>query len=362
MDHDPSLPNGLPAADGTTARRSAEPIRGACSDPPPATISGATAVLASGDLRRVVADLAAAELSALHLPSGEAASPGSRSGCLPIDAVSGPVDLLAVASAVDRMFHLDESGREEALLADPSIDVWADVVQESLGASGYRVSFPVSGVAGTAAVVTHTVPQLAALARQFAAALPGRRRVLALVPAHRPYGFLWTVLFPAVAGVECIDARGWTPGQVQARARGGDVVIASPERWARVDAQVRWAADVVGVSSSGPCPAEAAARQRAAGLARLVDVYGCARCAAVGWRDDPAGPFHLLDGWTRFVDHLPERPIDDAAMPDLERVADGARIRLPDRLAWEGPRAFRLAAGGECAAVPATVAAGREAR
>lgn len=355
MNRDPSSGKGDASGTRATAPAPRQSTRAttATLDLPPTPEP--TVLLKSHHIRRIVADLAAAELAALRTESDDAASVGASASDPSIDDTPTSVDLLAVASAVDRMFHLTESGREDALLGAPSIASWSEVVYEGLSEAGPVISFPAPDGRGVSPVVTYRLADLEALARHFVQAIPRRRRVLSLVPAHRPYGFLWAVLFPAVAGVECLDARAWTTGQVQARARGGDLVVAPPERWASVDAQVLWAADVVGVTSSGPCSADAAMRQRAAGLARLVDVYGCASCVAIGWRDDHDGPFILLDRWKRFDADDSWRFADSEAMPDLLPVGDGEPIRLPDRVVWEGRTRFRLAGIDARTDMPASV-------
>ena len=65
-----------------------------------------------------------------------------------------------------------------------------------------------------------------------------------------------------------------------------------------------------------------------------MEVYGASETAGIGWRDDPDEPFALLDHW---------RPgIDTETL--LRVLPDGTceAARIPDRLAWCGPRAFRV--------------------
>ena len=62
--------------------------------------------------------------------------------------------------------------------------------------------------------------------------------------------------------------------------------------------------DVVGVTSSAPCPDETASGLRQAGLKRLLQVYGASETAGIGWFAGQSRLMHpiCLTGWmgTRF--------------------------------------------------------------
>jgi 4-coumarate--CoA ligase (photoactive yellow protein activation family) len=93
-------------------------------------------------------------------------------------------------------------------------------------------------------------------------------------------------------------------------------------------------ADVVGATSTAPCPRETAQAALCSGLSRLVEVYGASETSGIGWRDDADGLFALFGHW---------RP--GAEADTLVRIApDGTSqsVPLPDRLAWFGERAFRV--------------------
>jgi len=122
--------------------------------------------------------------------------------------------------------------------------------------------------------------------------------------------------------------RGQPASQLASLLRPGDLVLGHPAFW---DAALRGITGtlppgVVGVTSSAPCPADIALGLRAVGLDRLLQVYGSAETAGIGWRDEPADPYTLLSGWQR----------DGEA---LRRAAQ--QVAPPDRLAWEGDR-FRV--------------------
>lgn len=179
--------------------------------------------------------------------------------------------------------------------------------------------------------------------------VPRRRRILSAVPSHHIYGFLFTVLMPhrlegamGAGPVEVVDIRQAGPAALEALAQPGDLVVAHPAWWEAAARVVpAYGADIVGVTSTAPCPDTLAAALAAAGL-RLLQVYGSSETAGVGWRDRAGVPFALLPYWAR---------TDDTA--SLARtLPDGTARRYPlqDRLEWADGRHF-LPAGRIDAAV-----------
>jgi hypothetical protein len=114
-----------------------------------------------------------------------------------------------------------------------------------------------------------------------------------------------------------LDLRGFAPGALSRQLRPGDLVVGFPDFWrgfaeAGVGAQQGSATerderderasalqDVVGVSSTAPCPDAVARGAVDAGLARLVQVYGSSETAGVGWRDGPDADYTLFPYWRR---------------------------------------------------------------
>jgi 4-coumarate--CoA ligase (photoactive yellow protein activation family) len=108
--------------------------------------------------------------------------------------------------------------------------------------------------------------------------------------------------------------------------------VAHPGWW---DAAARVApafdADIVGVTSTAPCPDALADTLAAAGL-RLLQVYGSTETAGVGWRDRAGAPFTLLPYWTRTD--------DTAALARTLPDGTTARYPLQDRLDWTDATRF----------------------
>ncbi|HEY5799457.1 MAG TPA: hypothetical protein VIT92_04515, partial [Burkholderiaceae bacterium] len=122
----------------------------------------------------------------------------------------------------------------------------------------------------------------------------------------------------------------------------GDVLIAHPAWWsALLQAVPHLPRGVTGVTSTAPCPDALSQGLQAAGLDRLLQIYGSSETAGVGWRSGPAQLFRLLPYWARQADGA------------LRRVlADGVEVvvQCQDQLEWNGADTF-LPAGRLDAAV-----------
>lgn len=290
-------------------------------------------------LRRVLSDQLHAELGRLRLGSPGGPPPWLWTDDTPIggeDAAIDSLDRLSLSASVAEI--LPEAGIREA--ESDRFGHWCDAAAPGPSCRPTHVTFRSSGSTGAARRTTHRLDRLdqeaIALAGLIGASLVGdRRRVLSAIPAHHAYGFIHSVLMlrhlrglPDPADV--VELRGCMVSQVTSLLRPGDLVLGHPLFW---DALLRGATgglppDIVGITSSAPCPAETALGLRAAGLARLMQVYGSAETAGIGWRDDPADPYTLLPGWRRDGDGL---------------CRDGQTVPAPDRLAWEGDRLRVLA-------------------
>ena len=287
-------------------------------------------------LERFVADLLAAELAQAR--PGHQGAMGRWPATLDLarDLGADSLELMGMATALAEALQL-RAGFDADLLAAPRLQHWIDAAAAALEADGGAIVFRTSGSSGSPKRCTHGLDLLQQEIAALAPLFPGRRRILSAVPAHHIYGFLFTVLLPRALGIdEVVDVRGATgPASLMAQARAGDLVVAHPLWWealARLEPALP--VDVVGVSSTAPCPdllAEALAR---AGL-RLVQIYGSSETAGVGWRERAFEPFTLLPYWAR---------TDDASQ--LARALPGgasARYPLQDRLEWQAEGRFRPA-------------------
>lgn len=292
-------------------------------------------------LSRVLADLLYAELRRLRLgaPGGPPPWRWTDDTCLD---EFGPtaidsLDRLSLSAAVAEL--VPDGGAGSALMRARHFGTLCDAVADGVSNAPCRVTFRSSGSTGAPKSATHALARLedeaAALASLVGA---GRRRVLSAVPAHHAYGFIHSVLLPRhLGGLPVIELRAHAPAELAALLQPGDLVLGHPAFWeaASRGPVVRGPAgplpaDVVGVTSTAPCPDETALRLRRAGLARLLQVYGASETAGIGWRDDPASPYALLPGWRRDGDGL-LRGREPVQPPDLLGWDDDGRFRLLGR-------------------------------
>lgn len=248
------------------------------------------------------------------------------------DLACDSLELMTLASAASQMFHWQEAGIGDLPLVRRRIGAWADFVAQAWKPDQARVSVLTSGTTGAPKACPHRLEDLWREVEAFAAIIgPTRRRLVACVPAHHLYGLIFTVLLAERLGLPVEDRAqaGGAPGL--AGFASGDLVISFPDHWrALARSGAILPGDVVGVSSTAPCPGEVASDLRARGLARLIEVYGSSETSGIGWRDDPAADYRLLAHWRR------------AGQETLARE-DGRTIEAPDRLAWSGADHLRPA-------------------
>lgn len=295
-----------------------------------------TEPLSLPDLERLVAALLAAELHAggRRLNGAEVAR---WDGALRLDEDGLALDsleLLACGAAVNAFFHLHESGVEDMLLMEKTLAGWARIVRRAQEEGFARLTFTTSGSTGTPKPCPHDVATLEEEVRFFAGRFGGRGRVVAMVPPHHIYGFLFTVLLPRALGVALLDARGLSAGSLRRALRGDDLLVAHPTSLQALHRGLGGLPQgIVVACSTAPLPATLHAALIALGAAEVMEVYGSSETAGIATRTTTDGPFHLLPRW---------RPGgSDEAASVVER-ATGREFPLPDRATWQGARALRL--------------------
>lgn len=290
-------------------------------------------------LARFVADLVADELA--HLRPGGVSLPNRPWPTeLALDEQGLGLDSLerlSVAAALSEALHLHESGIEDLLLIRGRFGEWLDVAADGLAAFDVSLTFRTSGSSGVAKACPHALADLLQEAEHLASLVPGTRRVLAAVPAHHLYGFLFTVLLPNRLGCnDVIDVRRMTPQSLTAMMQSGDLLISHPAHWSVVARHAgRLPAGVHGVTSTAPCPDPLARSLEDIGLVSLTQVYGSSETAGIAIRTEAGTAFRLMPFWSRDAD-------DGHQL--LRAAADGSisAHRIQDRLVWLDDRQFSL--------------------
>lgn len=234
------------------------------------------------------------------------------------------LERLGALGALAETFNLDE----RALGWDPprTIGDWIDWIMLGQATGRGKLTVRTSGSTGAPRSCVHAVADLCDEATFLATRFAGRCRVVALVPAHHLYGLIWTALLPAALDIPVVARTLGAPLHLQA----GDLVVAVPDQWQfMLRLCDRFPVDVVGVSSAGTLADGLATGLLAAGLTRLVDIYGSSETGGIAMRDHPAGAYDLLPRWRLQHDEGGWQLVDGhgvvAAVPDhVERVGDRA--------------------------------------
>lgn len=294
----------------------------------------------SAFLQRFIIDLVTDEFRRLR-PGRLGQMPKMIHGTARIDKDLGAdsLELVSLGSALTEAIHLHESGIEDYLLVERTIADWVKTATSGLEIYSAALTFRTSGSTGMPKSCTHDLAALDEEIKCIASLFQGRRRVLAAVPCHHIYGFLFTVLLPRALGIDCdavIDIRDTLPSALARKIQPGDLVVGHPEFWRAMSQNIPAVAhDVVGVTSGGPCPDDVSDAAAAAGLAALYQIYGTSETAGIGWRRSRFEPYLLFPFWST-----------DSTKPGclIRTRIDGqsGEVVLQDRLYWHGPSAFNV--------------------
>ena len=291
-------------------------------------------------LKRFVVDLITGELSRLR--PGWAPSPGPAwdDRCaIDTDLGADSLELMQLATALSQMLHTHETGIEDYFLMRRTLGDWVDIAAAGLDGYAAKLSFVTSGSTGIPKTCSHTLAALLQEASTLSTLFHGTKRLLFAVPSHHIYGFLFTILLPEMLRLDSrsvIDLRETIPSGLPARAAPGDLVVAHPEFWrAAVRCDTRYTVDVTGVTSTGPCAEDICDALTAAGVSRLVQIYGSSETAGIGWRNDPRAAYALFPYWSV-----------DLARPEylIREGPDGCltSIAVQDRIDWIDERHFSV--------------------
>jgi 4-coumarate--CoA ligase (photoactive yellow protein activation family) len=247
------------------------------------------------------------------------------------------LEFLDLVTVVAVQFHLHETGLDERLLAHRRLRDWVETILQSRARWDESISFQTSGSTGRPKLCSHPLALLEQEIVFFAEQLRDCRRVLSAVPSHHIYGFLFSVMLPALLNIPVRDVRGALPGSVLRRARAGDLIVGHPAFFdLATRGPVTVAADVIAISSTGHCPAPVWQRLGQVGLARIIEVYGASETAGIGLRQALDEPFRLLPHWSR-----------DARSSDriIRQDARGKPLsaELPDHVQWLAEDYFQVA-------------------
>lgn len=249
------------------------------------------------------------------------------------------LEMLTAAGLVNEFFRVHEAGIEDVFLRKRRLAEWAELVTHALAEGLSGITFQTSGTTGMAKRVGHSWEALEQEITYLSRLFERRSRIIATVPAHHIYGFLFTVLLPSRLGLPVEIVRWDRLGSLGRSLRPGDLLVAQPTIWRYLSRVVAsWPTSVWGTSSTAPLPAPIHRTVREAGLERLTEVYGSTETAGVGVREEPEAPFELFPYLSR--DRRGRDGSDGGLL--LRELPDGTRQdqMLRDHLEWQDERRF----------------------
>ena len=236
------------------------------------------------------------------------------------------LDQLAAARCVAEFFELEKAGTEEWLLRRSGLDVWSQVVLECLNRGTItHLWFRSGGTSGEPKLVSQSLTHLLSEAHNIRALVSDTKRIIALVPLHHIYGFIWGPLLSTQMGVPLLHGP-QALAAVHNDLRSGDLLLGFPQWWRYFGgARGQLHEGVKGVTSTAPCPPQDIDAVRNRGLQTMIEVYGSSETAGIGWRDNTAHEYRLFNHWTRY----------DNSRLESE---NGDIVSLPDQVQWHSDR------------------------
>jgi len=213
------------------------------------------------------------------------------------------------------------------LAALSSLAQWAAFLVRTVGTRPESITFSTSGSTGEPKCIARDYFCLEQDALHLAGMLDAPQRVVGLVPPHHIYGFIHTVLIPAVLQLPRVDLRFQPPGAIVSRLCPGDVVMGFPQIWGQcAKSGLRFPPKVWGMTSTGPCPGEVIRALQGLGLETMIEIYGSSENGAMAYRFDPDHPLSLMPTWKRAGNNRFARK--------LENGGQSKPVGFQDELIW----------------------------
>lgn len=240
------------------------------------------------------------------------------------------LSLIDLVSTFNTRFSLHSTGIEDYMLIQPRLDAWAALLEEHfrLLPHDVKMGFYTSGSTGTPKLLWHPLADLVSETDVHIvhSLLEPPTRIVALVPPHHIFGFLFTVLLPSRLKVGVLDLCDKGPGALSRHLGAGDLIIGTPHLFSHaltfcsgkpLSAHI--------LSSTAPAPESLWSMADRAGLASVTDIYGSSETGGIGLRRIANAPFDLLP-------HL------EPGSPPSRR---GQPLDLQDDLSWHSGQ-FRI--------------------
>lgn len=241
---------------------------------------------------------------------------------------------MELAAHLNEFFGILHTSAQNYLLANTTLNHWTTCILRARQESDDWVMFRTSGTSGSAKPIRHRLASLLAEAHFLTTILPRPAQVVSTVASQHIYGFIYTVLLPAI----------WQCplrllADVSAAAIGPDtLLVGTPFTWEFVYTSLLSATPMpcIGTTSTAPMPPGLFDKLLDAGVT-LTEIYGSSETGGLAYRTAPAAPFTLFPYLTMLTD---ETSAD--RLSALQHTETGAVLAVPDRLERVSDRDVRV--------------------
>lgn len=280
----------------------------------------------SGNVQRIVLDMAGRILQQPHAGRPTGVSPTLD---LYRDLGMDSLQRMELAAHLNEFFGLFETSADNYLLASTRLDHWTNCILRARTEIDDTLTFRTSGTTGQAAPVRHSLISLLAEARYLVQLIPRPDQVVSLVAASHIYGFIYTILLPAL----------WErPLRLRADVTVADIsantlIIGTPFTWELLYQSL-------GQGTLVSCQGITSTASMSPGLFNqlnqadvfLTEIYGSSDTGGIAYRYHYEDPFTLFP----YVTLLAGEP------PSIVRSDTGVSYYVPDRLERVTDRSIRL--------------------
>ncbi|SOD92806.1 AMP-binding protein [Spirosoma fluviale] len=268
------------------------------------------------NVRRIILDMAGRILQNPHAGLPTVVSPELD---LYRDVGLDSISRMELAGYLNEFFGIFDTSVENYLLAGTTLDHWVNCILRARSQVDDYLTFRTSGTSGAARAVRHSMASLLFEARFLMELLPRPDRVVSLVPANHIYGFIYTVLLPALWNVPlCLLAD--TPATA---ITANTLLVGTPFTWEYTYQSLLAGKSLPcrGVSSAAPMPPGLFDQLMNASVF-MTEIYGSSETGGLGYRHRLDAPFTLFP----HVTLLAGEPFT------ICRTDTGATFTVPDRL------------------------------
>lgn len=230
---------------------------------------------------------------------------------------------MELAALINEFFGIFQTSAANYLLAQTGLDHWVECILRARAENDNALTFRTSGTGGQAKAITHTMASLLAEGRFLGRLLGPPGPVISMVPTHHIYGFLYTIVLPALWQQPLQLLADTTRSTLPANA----LLIGTPFTWEYLSQSLPPGErlPIRGVSSTAPMPPALFIHLLNRGLP-LTEIYGSSETGGLAYRHHSDHDFTLFPYWQLQPGQSPGEP------PTVSHTNTGQTYAIPDRI------------------------------